>query len=167
MALASNADFKAKRVTADLQERPNDEIDNLYRLVNELLLRVQNLTAPAPVKQIIPPLPTGIHVREKDGVPDYNVLDGVEFDQSAGHAVSLTSDNLASVTRTPSVVSPANVGVSGAGASVGASNDDHTHEGVHSVKSFGGAAILGDVVIKSGGGCTITQAGQTVTITVP
>lgn len=50
------------------------------------------------------------------------------------------------------------------GSSVKVAYGDHTHEGVHSVKAFGEADILGDVTLKAGTGIALTQTGNQIQI---
>ncbi len=45
--------------------------------------------------------------------------------------------------------------------------EDHAHQGVHSVKSFGGSQLFSDVVFKGTNGTTITQTGQEIDIDSP
>jgi hypothetical protein len=53
----------------------------------------------------------------------------------------------------------------GAGtANATVANADHTHQGVHSIKKTGDAAIFGDVEFEGSSGITLTQSGQKITI---
>jgi hypothetical protein len=46
-------------------------------------------------------------------------------------------------------------------------NQDHTHEGVHSVSKSGSAQLVGDVTLTGSGGTTLTQALQNIDISSP
>lgn len=145
------------------------ELFDLRRLVDGLTKRIAvlegNGVSAAP-QQVVASSPGVLTVQESDGNP--TVSTGVlEVDQTTGLNVTQNGTN-AKVSRTAGTTTPAEVAATGAaGTSIKAANEDHAHKGCHSVKSDGGAALYGDVVIKANGGCTITQSGQNILIAVP
>ncbi|HLH80806.1 MAG TPA: hypothetical protein VKV29_11070 [Chthonomonas sp.] len=50
------------------------------------------------------------------------------------------------------------------GTSTNYAREDHQHAGVHSLAASGNAGVTGDVVLAAGGGVTLTQSGQQITI---
>lgn len=83
-----------------------------------------------------------------------------------------TADVLPATTTTQGKVSLAtaaqSVGSSNSAGTANASvaNENHTHQGVHSLDG-GGSDLFGDITIAGAGGSTASQASQTITITSP
>lgn len=68
-------------------------------------------------------------------------------------------------TKTDNVTAPVDpAAAASAGASLKAAPADHVHQGVHSVKSDANPLLFGDVVLLSGTGIALSQAGNSVTV---
>lgn len=130
-------------LTTSGNEALDRELQDLRRLIDDTERRVSALEAAkggvqAQAAPAATTAPRGIVVSEADGSNAGTVF-VLQFDQVKGFTV--TRSGMTSVV----------------------SQTDR----VTSVESDGGTPIVDGVILKSGGGCTITQSGQTITISVP
>ena len=98
--------------------------------------------------------------------PVYSEYASIPSDNATSDVITATT-TLQGKVQLATSAQPVGSSSSAGTANASVANEDHTHEGVHSVSKSGSSQLLGDITLTGSGGTTLTQASQNIDISSP